>query len=118
MQDWNQQPVFKDSKALDLKETDFTRQQLANALLGWSLGLQEDLQDSIKQLNIPLLWIAGAKDTKFTALTRSLQLKHPKSRTVIVQQAGHRAIWDAPDQVKQSIQHFIEDCYAYESHLA
>ena len=118
MQQWNSQAVFSHTTHLDRQEADFSRTELAHALTDWSLGVQADLQGAIEQLDLPLLWMAGANDVKFAALAQGLHLKHPLSQVIIVPQAGHRLLWDAPEKFEQTIQHFIEDCYAYEDNLA
>ena len=117
MQQWNNQAVFKETTHPERLEADFCRKQLARALTDWSIGAQENLQETIEQLDIPLLWIAGANDEKFAALAQSLSLRHPLSQITLVPNAGHRLLWDAPETFKQVLQHFIERCYAYENHM-
>ena len=94
MEKWNEQPIFAYSKRLDREESDFSRPILADVLTYWSLGQQEDLRERLANLDLPIQWIVGNNDSKFVEFSNSVTLKHPKSRIIQVEGAGHRVPWD------------------------
>lgn len=93
MNDWNNQEVFKHSVHPQREEKDYDRSKLAAILRTCSLGKQEDLREQIRQLQIPLLWIAGEKDPVFSKLAREMELLHSYSHAVIVPNASHRVVY-------------------------
>lgn len=110
MEDWNAQPVFSgDDCKLVRQEKNYSRSTLANVLDVWSLGRQEDLRQSIQNLSIPILWIAGERDQKFTSIARSLQFSHPQSKVWIAAEAGHSVPWQLEDSFKQELDTFLKE---------
>ena len=108
MQQWQAQPLFASSAQLLRKENDYERSLLAEALKGFSLGLQEDLRDRLLEAP-PQLWIAGACDGKFAAIARD------KENHWIAPHAGHRVPWDCPKEFLKRLSEFIkekEDAFA------
>jgi 2-succinyl-6-hydroxy-2,4-cyclohexadiene-1-carboxylate synthase len=97
MKDWNAQEIFGGHvMAPTREEKDYSRQTLAAMMRGWSLGYQEDLKEKLAELSIPILWITGELDRKFTALAQNVVLKHPSSRRIVVPGVAHRVPWESP----------------------
>lgn len=94
MQDWNRRPVFGSDRKLARDESDFDREKLARSLRVWSLGRQESLKEKIAALPMPILWVVGEKDKKFSSIARELKFSHPQSKAVIVPNSGHRVIFE------------------------
>lgn len=90
---WNEQAVFG-GKAPQRQEKDFSRNALSKALTTWSLGKQENLLEKIEALSIPILWLTGERDVKFTALAEQVKLSHPHSEKRVVEGATHRLPWE------------------------
>jgi len=104
MADWNKQSVFNNQPAKSQrKESDYSRKNLAEMLRNWSLGRQKNLKKEIEELTIPLLWIAGEKDTKFSTLAKTLRLRNKKSKVWLAPQAGHRVPWEVQEEFIQFI---------------
>lgn len=110
--DWNAQPVFQvpgGTSPLVRKSADFDRQSLAAALDLWSLGRQGDLRSKLATLQLPLLYITGEHDQKFTALTaaghRPAQHQH-----IVLGGAGHRVPWDRPEEFQKQVAKFAGRC--------
>ena len=110
MADWSAQPVFSgDGNRLPRKEGDYCRQTLAAALDLWSLGRQEDLRGPLRTLSVPLLWIAGERDSKFAGVARGLQFSHPKSKVSIASEAGHGVPWQKKESFRSQLETFFEE---------
>lgn len=109
MQQWNARDIFKDEgKVPDRKESEYDRQKLADALKIWSLGSQEDLQNMISYLRMPILWVVGAKDVTYLERSKKLQLWHPESKVITIEEAGHRVPMQNPQALGEQIREFIE----------
>lgn len=108
MNDWNAQAVFKNGNFdFHRKEENYCRKKLAHTLRFGSLGTQRNLKKEISELDIPILWITGAKDKKYRDLAYSMDLKHPSSQNIIIENAGHRAPWEQPLTIKKQINEFL-----------
>jgi 2-succinyl-6-hydroxy-2,4-cyclohexadiene-1-carboxylate synthase len=110
MKDWNAQHVFSgDDCAPVRKEEDYSRTALAGALKGWSLGKQNDLRQAIRQLSVPVLWIAGERDPKSASIAKSLKFSHSQSKVWIDSEAGHRVPWQQKNSFKQELATFLKE---------
>lgn len=107
MEDWNKQAIFaNDSYKFQRHEKDFSRVKLAEALLGWSLGSQQNLMELLQKLSLPILWAAGELDTKMASLAKEMKLAHPLSEIWISPESGHRLVW-------QQSQRFIDKTHTF-----
>jgi len=89
MADWNAQPVLA-GPALHRTRDDYD----PRALREWSSGALPPVASRLHELTIPILWIAGARDSKYVAeAERAASLV---GRAVIVKDAGHRVPWEQP----------------------
>ena len=116
MRDWNSQSVLKppvarveDAMTISRDEGDFDRTALSRSLVSWSLGVQKDLRPVLRTLKIPILFVTGATDSKFSALTNELVKPSASGERehVIVADAGHRVPWDAPTQFRSLLAKFL-----------
>lgn len=105
---WNSQGVFSNMQnTLSRDESLYNKIEVARMLTDFSLGKQEDLRGKIKSLNIPILWIAGEKDTKFVKVAIEM---HELSKNIdlkIIKDAGHRVPWENPNDFKKACLDFI-----------
>lgn len=111
--DWNQQAVLRapqnrasDAVSLERGERFFSRVELAKALRDFSLGRQPDLRADLRSLKMPLLFVTGREDSKFTSLTQGL-VAGTSHEHVVIEQAGHRVPWDAPTQFRAILAKFL-----------
>ena len=89
MRDWNAQPVLA-GPTLPRTRDDYD----PRALREWSSAALPPLASRLRELTIPTLWIAGARDSKYVAeANRGASIAH--GRVVIVDGAGHRVPWEA-----------------------
>lgn len=106
MQRWNHRDVFKESAPLPRHESDYSRSHLVHAMKEWSLGNQEDLRPALRHLPLPILWMTGERDKKFTTAAHTIQLNGPRS-SIKVLAGGHRVPWDTPVAFQEELINFI-----------
>lgn len=110
MEDWNRQPVFAGGDPdMQRKESEYSRKKLAEILVGWSIGKQDDLKPRLKQLPFPILWIAGERDAKYVAIANEAAALHSNSQIWIAPDAGHRVIWQQPEKFFVKVNKFLKD---------
>lgn len=106
---WNEQAVFQGSVSEpQRKEEDFNRRQLADCLTRWSLSQQEDFHDYLKQVAVPLLYVSGERDSKYTLIGQSLAAASPRILHRKIENAGHRVFLDQPDATAFEIVQFLK----------
>lgn len=105
--DWNAQAVFSGTHPIR-KEADYSRDVLAEALKGWSLSRQDDLSAYINKLNLPILWVTGQKDHKFTAIAKNVHLSDSLSKHCTIPSATHRVPWEQEKVFVNKLRHFFE----------
>lgn len=109
LQDWNSQGALARSPERPRPEVDFDRKALATGMGLWSLGRQENLREALHELPLPILYLTGAQDTKFSTLFTdySQRLKNPRHRHEILPKAGHRLPWDDQDGFRDRVREFF-----------
>lgn len=107
--DWNTQAVFQGkAPSFNRREKEYVRTTIASAIVGWSVGQQDDLQETLSQLPFPILWIAGEKDHKYAALAQQMAKIHPASSFWIAPEAGHRVPWEATESFIKTLHRWIQ----------
>lgn len=106
---WYRQPVFADlseerRQALVQQRARHNPRHLAATLRAVSLGRQPDLRPTLKALQIPIAYIAGARDKKFSAIADMLTGETPHLRRFKLEGVGHNCHAAAPEAVAQIIQ--------------
>lgn len=98
MKAWNSQGVLQSSSGYepDRQEDDYSREDLKNILQRWSLGMQDDFRSWILSNAEKLEWIAGQQDKKFASLARELHELNPRLKTTLIENSGHRILFDQP----------------------
>jgi 2-succinyl-6-hydroxy-2,4-cyclohexadiene-1-carboxylate synthase len=76
---------------------------LARSLRTTGLAEMPDLAPALPRLHVPVTLLAGALDPKFTAIAEQLASKLPHARLVIVPNAGHDLLLEAPSVVAGAI---------------
>lgn len=110
MESWESQDVFQsDTFQFKRDEKQYQRTKLARALTNLSLSKQENLYDSIQTLPIPILWVTGVKDEKYSKLAQNVIFVDPRSKCVQIANAGHRAPWTQPHLFSQTVKAFLKE---------
>ena len=77
--------------------------ELANALRGFSTGLQPSLWESLSELVVPLLLIVGEQDTKFVEIAQEQKAKNGQIKIGCCSNCGHNIHLESPKQYAQII---------------
>jgi 2-succinyl-6-hydroxy-2,4-cyclohexadiene-1-carboxylate synthase len=94
---WNQQNVFKGSVNEPVRtESDYTRKDLADCLMNWSLGHQEDFRPFLKSCEIPISFFCGEFDTKYQLIGDEIEKLNPNIKKTVIPNSGHRLLFDQP----------------------
>jgi 2-succinyl-6-hydroxy-2,4-cyclohexadiene-1-carboxylate synthase len=106
--EWAQTPVLADapgSVALAAYQDRLrsTPKGLAAALRGLGTGALPSLWERLGELMMPVTLLAGARDTKFTALACEMARLIPCAEVKIVPDAGHAVHLERPDAVAQAL---------------
>ena len=70
---------------------------LAGSLRGMGTGAQESFWDHLREIDKPVLIIAGGLDAKFKAIARDMHDAMPASQIAIVANAGHAVHLEQPE---------------------
>ena len=102
---WNSQSVFGGRKnPLARNEADYDRRALAAALRDWGPAV---MHMSVKDINVPTLWIAGEHDPKYRDAAKRASQKLPNSELWICPDAGHRVPWEQPQRFIDRLREFV-----------
>jgi 2-succinyl-6-hydroxy-2,4-cyclohexadiene-1-carboxylate synthase len=108
VQAWNSQTVFSQDPPdrLPRHEADYDRTALAAALVEGSVAKQGNLREALKGLTVPVLWIAGERDSKYAQLAEECAALNPLFQARVLSQAGHRAPWGNPKAFLTALEQF------------
>ncbi|PSU14219.1 2-succinyl-6-hydroxy-2,4-cyclohexadiene-1-carboxylate synthase [Photobacterium gaetbulicola] len=105
--DWYQQPVFSSlnhdqRQGLIAKRSDNLGSAVAHMLLATSLAKQPLLQSQLNRLAIPVHYLCGEKDEKFTLLAAGSDLSYQ-----VIEEAGHNVHVEQPYSFARAVDDFI-----------
>jgi 2-succinyl-6-hydroxy-2,4-cyclohexadiene-1-carboxylate synthase len=104
--DWMSLPLFAtlpdDRVGLDRRRRN-TASGLAHSLRTAGAGAQRSLWESLDELHVPVLLIAGELDTKFSSIALALTARLPNAHVELIGGAGHAAHSERPDDVAEAI---------------
>lgn len=104
---WENQEVFKTAAhRFDRLKQPFKREFLTSCLHHFSLARQENLRQKIAELDLPILWITGSKDKKFSKLAESIVLKNGYSKKIVLN-GGHRVPWEDRCSFQKAVYDFV-----------
>jgi 2-succinyl-6-hydroxy-2,4-cyclohexadiene-1-carboxylate synthase len=105
---WNDQPVFDGVNLPGERLTTFKwRQGIIRSFDCWGLSRQEDLLPKLGHLQLPVLWVTGGKDTRYTDLARDAVAALPNARHAVIPEAGHRVPWEERAAFTDTLNHFL-----------
>lgn len=107
LQMWDRQPALQGGEYLNDRQTLASRSgEIARAFENWSLGCQEDLRPLIAKCRLPILWVTGEKDEKFSALAQEMAQLNPNIDHWTISGCGHRVHFENPEAVANLINDF------------
>ncbi|MGR5062711.1 2-succinyl-6-hydroxy-2,4-cyclohexadiene-1-carboxylate synthase [Photobacterium sp. DNB22_13_2] len=107
LSDWYQQPVFSllnhdQRQGFIAKRSDNLGSSIAHMLLATSLAKQPLLQSQLTGLTIPVHYLCGEKDQKFTRLAEGSDLSYQ-----VIEDAGHNVHVEQPYAFARAVDDFI-----------
>lgn len=109
---WNDQAVFAYKKNVFRRsEEHYDRTSLQQVLNMFSLGLQNGFQDFIKNIQIPILWVAGEQDAKFAKIAEEMSQLSCNVKHAIIPNSGHRVPWESQGDFTKICNDFLKDLY-------
>lgn len=107
---WNEQPIFSGPPTASVLQRQLglepRREQIARGFEIWSLGDQDDLAPSLANCPVPVLWITGANDEKFSDIAAGMVGVMSNARHVAIENCGHRVLDAAPAALVNAIGDF------------
>lgn len=104
LKEWNSQGVFQGGQVEpERKEENFHREKLAGAFTQWSLGKQENLREALEKCPVPITYITGTDDFKFTQIMKKWASENQNLNLKISPTSGHRVIFDNPNFIKSQL---------------
>jgi 2-succinyl-6-hydroxy-2,4-cyclohexadiene-1-carboxylate synthase len=109
---WVAQPLFGGLEVGDAEMADRLRNTvdgLSNSLRMAGTGAQGSMWARLRELNMPVLALAGTDDLKFSAIAEQIARSVPRGRSVLVPDAAHAAHLQQPQFVVDAINEFLAD---------
>ncbi len=111
VKDWEELPLFASQKALppavrvQQRETRCSHDPpaIAWALRTLGTGRMPSLWPLLSSLKMPVTVLTGAQDEKFTAIAQRMKQENPRIQHVMVPEAGHNPVLDAPVEVLSAL---------------
>jgi len=110
---WERQPLFADQSDALVEAQRPGRlahdpRSLALLLRTAGQGVLEPVWHELPGLEVPLLAIAGARDDGYSSAAKRIAHLAPNARAAIVEDAGHAAHLQRPDEVARLISDFLD----------
>lgn len=102
--EWNAQAVLQGGNK-NAAHVNY-RKEIARSFIDWSLGAQDSLWEKLPEIQIPVLWITGRDDQKFTQIAEQAVSLMSQAQHKILP-AGHRVPWQAEGEFLQAANDFI-----------
>jgi len=106
LDEWTSLPLFGGFEFTDADRADRLRNSvdgLAASLHSAGTGEQLPLWPRLRELNMPVLALAGALDTKFAAIAEQIASTVPAGRVLLIPDAAHAAHLQQPQAVADAI---------------
>lgn len=108
LQEWQAQGILQDSGSLsDRVPLRLRRKEIARSFLDWSLGAQENLWPRLPEIDVPVLWLTGERDEKFSAIASRAVSMMPRAHHQVIAAAGHRLPWQESQAFTKTVMDFI-----------
>jgi 2-succinyl-6-hydroxy-2,4-cyclohexadiene-1-carboxylate synthase len=111
LKEWNNQSVFGGYSIVEEKRNlkKGEAEKWSQILLAYSLANQEFLLPELKNVNVPIYFISGSSDKKFTALHATYLQSLNLAKHFIVKDSFHRVPWENQEVFVNVLAEIIED---------
>jgi len=114
---WMTHPMFETQEALGTAFLEKARAQrlcnrpigLANSLRGMGAGAQEPVHRALEGIHLPILFLAGVKDTKYCGIAIELAERIHNTRVELIPAAGHAAHLEQSEAVHNALLQFFRE---------
>lgn len=106
---WNAQPVLGGAMRDEREDKKLIqrRREIARSFVDWSVANQQSLWEMLPQIKVPVLWIAGENDSKFSSIATEAAALLPSSELAVAPQSGHRVPWESPEWLAEKLEKWI-----------
>ena len=111
LNEWENQPILQGHCKSPLADRSNLRERqvaVARGFTSWSLGKQQNLRNSLKDIDKPVVWLAGKRDQKFASLADLVWSQMSDSYLLGPLDAGHRVPWEAPEEFSLCVEHLLD----------
>jgi 2-succinyl-6-hydroxy-2,4-cyclohexadiene-1-carboxylate synthase len=113
---WQALPIFETQSSLDAGTLEAQRHDRSSHVpegIAWALrvlgtGAMPDLAARLREIEVPVTWVAGRLDVKFAALAVAAERLSPRIEASLVEAAGHNVVLEAPDALAHIVLRSIE----------
>lgn len=112
LDEWLSQPIFAGLTISPQERADRERNTidgLSNSLSLAGTGSQISQWPRLHELSMPILFIAGSNDEKFSAVGRQIVDEVLDGKLELVPYCGHSVVLQAPDEVRNAILRFVSN---------
>jgi len=109
LKDWNAQDILGGALRDEREDKKLIqrRREIARSFVDWSVGNQTSLWERLPEIEIPVLWIAGEDDEKFSDIARRAAQVSDRFELAIAPGTGHRVPWDKQPWLLEKIRDFL-----------
>jgi len=113
---WERQPLFADQSD-ELVEAQRPgrlaqdQRSLALLLRTAGQGVLDPVWHELSQLDLPVLAISGARDDGYSRAAKRIASTAPRGRAAIVEEAGHAAHLQRPEEVARLVTDFLDELH-------
>ena len=111
---WERQPLFADQsdEVIDAQRPGRLSQDprsLAVLLRTAGQGAMDPVWGHLPSLELPILALAGARDERYRRACRRIAAEAPNAHAAVIEQAGHAAHLQRPDDFADALVAFLDD---------
>jgi 2-succinyl-6-hydroxy-2,4-cyclohexadiene-1-carboxylate synthase len=104
---WNHQDILGNDVMPDRTALEARKNEIARSFRCWSLAEQGKMLDQLGTVGIPVLWVVGEKDEKFSKIGENSVEILKCAQLVKVQDSGHRVPWEAGTELVDVVARFL-----------
>ncbi len=110
LEKWNAQPLLGGSMRDEREDKKLIqrRREIARSFVDWSVANQQPLWHRLPEIRIPVLWIAGENDPKFSTIAQEATALLPDATLASAPLSAHRVPWENEAWTSETIAGWIQ----------